>query len=391
MPSCPTRAMSCCPACTCVPSSMRGYSTRRCWRRSKALARDPRGNASALVVNAQGVVESRSVQASRSIGDNWLIDNGLVAGDRVIIEGLQKVQPGMSVNAVEVPSNGPRRAMRTQPTGRVGVAMRPRPTPRRQPSPKTPTAPSGTGESLMLSRFFIDRPIFAWVVALIIMLTGGLAITRLPVARYPNIAPPTIAIAASYPGASAKTVEDSVTQIIEQNMTVLDGLLYMASSSDNAGNVSITLTFASGTNPDIAQVQVQNKLRKRCRCCRRLCNNRASRKPRTPAISCWSSGFASDGWKHERRRYRRLAGHERGRPHRPRAGRGRDPAFRLASTPCASGSSPDKLKGYGLTPERCDRAIQAQNAQIPRASWATSRRCPGQHLNATIIGAKPIA
>src|SRR5580704_5889247 len=111
-----------------------------------------------------------------------------------------------------------------------------------------------------MSRFFIDRPIFAWVVALIIMLAGALSITRLPIARYPNIAPPSVAISASYPGASAQTVEDSVTQIIEQNMTGLDGLIYMHSTSDNAGNVSITLTFASGTNPDTAQVQVQNKL-----------------------------------------------------------------------------------------------------------------------------------
>src|ERR1035438_889101 len=111
-----------------------------------------------------------------------------------------------------------------------------------------------------MSRFFIDRPIFAWVVALIIMLTGLLSITRLPIARYPNIAPPSVAINAVYPGASAKTAEDSVTQIIEQNMTGIDGLMYITSTSDGEGNVSITLTFASGTNPDTAQVQVQNKL-----------------------------------------------------------------------------------------------------------------------------------
>jgi multidrug efflux pump len=111
-----------------------------------------------------------------------------------------------------------------------------------------------------MSRFFIDRPIFAWVVALIIMLIGLLSITRLPIARYPNIAPPSVTINASYPGASAQTVEDAVTQIIEQNMTALDGLIYMDSVSDNAGGVSINLTFASGTNPDTAQVQVQNKL-----------------------------------------------------------------------------------------------------------------------------------
>lgn len=111
-----------------------------------------------------------------------------------------------------------------------------------------------------MARFFIDRPIFAWVIALVIMLAGSLAIIKLPVAQYPSIAPPAVGISASYPGASAKTVEDSVTQIIEQNMTGLDHLLYMSSQSDSAGRVSVTLTFQPGTDPDIAQVQVQNKL-----------------------------------------------------------------------------------------------------------------------------------
>lgn len=111
-----------------------------------------------------------------------------------------------------------------------------------------------------MSRFFIDRPIFAWVIALVIMLAGILAIRTLPVAQYPMIAPPAISISASYPGASAKTVEDSVTQLIEQTMKGIDHLAYMSSASDSSGMVSITLTFDSGTDPDIAQVQVQNKL-----------------------------------------------------------------------------------------------------------------------------------
>ncbi len=109
-------------------------------------------------------------------------------------------------------------------------------------------------------RFFIDRPIFAWVIALVIMLAGGLAAIRLPIAQYPEIAPPEVTITTKYPGASAKTIEDSVTQVIEQNMTGLDHFIYMKSESSSAGTVTITLTFESGTNPDIAQVQVQNKL-----------------------------------------------------------------------------------------------------------------------------------
>ena len=111
-----------------------------------------------------------------------------------------------------------------------------------------------------MANFFIRRPIFAWVLAIILMLAGALAIMQLPVAQYPTIAPPAVAISANYPGADAQTVQDTVTQVIEQNMNGIDNLMYMSSTSDSAGSVTITLTFQSGTNPDIAQVQVQNKL-----------------------------------------------------------------------------------------------------------------------------------
>ncbi|WP_072569517.1 efflux RND transporter permease subunit [Enterobacter sp. SA187] len=111
-----------------------------------------------------------------------------------------------------------------------------------------------------MSKFFIDRPIFAWVLSIILMIAGVLAIMQLPVAQYPTIAPPAIAISASYPGADAQTVQDTVTQVIEQNMNGIDNLMYMSSTSDSAGGVTITLTFKSGTEADIAQVQVQNKL-----------------------------------------------------------------------------------------------------------------------------------
>ena len=111
-----------------------------------------------------------------------------------------------------------------------------------------------------MANFFIDRPIFAWVVAIIVMIAGAIALRSLPVSQYPEIAPATISINARYPGASAKAVEDTVTQVIEQQMTGLDGLDYMSSSSSSQGAASITLTFKTGTDPDIAQVQVQNKL-----------------------------------------------------------------------------------------------------------------------------------
>lgn len=112
----------------------------------------------------------------------------------------------------------------------------------------------------MLSRFFIDRPIFAWVISIIFMLLGVLSVATLPVAQYPQIAPPQVVIKCNYPGASADTVQNTVTKIIEQNMTGLDGFLYMSSTSDSYGQASITMTFEKGTDPDIAQVQVQNKL-----------------------------------------------------------------------------------------------------------------------------------
>ena len=111
-----------------------------------------------------------------------------------------------------------------------------------------------------MSRFFINRPIFAWVIAIIIMGLGVLSILRLPISQYPSIAGPSIVIGATYPGASAETVADTVVQNIEKEMTGLDGLRYIESSTTSTGRATITLTFALGTDPDIAQVQVQNKL-----------------------------------------------------------------------------------------------------------------------------------
>src|ERR1700760_2373708 len=112
----------------------------------------------------------------------------------------------------------------------------------------------------MLSRFFIDRPVCAWVIAIVIMLAGAIAALSLPIEQYPNIAPPAVVINAQYPGADAQSLQNSVTQVIEQQLTGLDNLLYFSSSSNADGTVSITATFAAGTNPDIAQVQVQNKV-----------------------------------------------------------------------------------------------------------------------------------
>ncbi|HVP83572.1 MAG TPA: efflux RND transporter permease subunit [Rhizomicrobium sp.] len=111
-----------------------------------------------------------------------------------------------------------------------------------------------------MSRFFIERPVFAWVIAIVIMLAGVLSILTLPISQYPAIAPPAVSVNAFYPGASAETLQNSVTQVIEQQLSGIDNLLYFSSSSSSSGQVTITATFAAGTNPDIAQVQVQNKV-----------------------------------------------------------------------------------------------------------------------------------
>ena len=112
----------------------------------------------------------------------------------------------------------------------------------------------------MLSRFFLDRPVFAWVIAIILMVAGVMAIYMLPISQYPPVAPPAISVQAHYTGGSAETVENSVTQIIEQKMTGFDNLLYQSATSDSMGMSRLELTFAPGTDPDMAWSQVQNKL-----------------------------------------------------------------------------------------------------------------------------------
>ena len=111
-----------------------------------------------------------------------------------------------------------------------------------------------------MAKFFIDRPIFAWVIALFILVVGSVAITQLPISQYPPVAPPAIVVATTYPGASAKTLEDSVLSVIEREMNGSPGLLYMESVAQANGTGNITLSFQPGTNPELAQVDVQNRL-----------------------------------------------------------------------------------------------------------------------------------
>ncbi len=234
-----------------------------------------------------------------------------------------------------------------------------------------------------MSQFFIERPIFAWVIALVIMLAGALSIFRLPIAQYPSIAPPTITINATYPGASAKTVEDTVTQIIEQRMTGLDGLRYITSTSDSAGSASIVLTFNSGVDPDIAQVQVQNKLK--------LAETQLPQEVQQQGVTVVKSvrnfimviGFYSeDGSMNRTDIADYIAANVQEVMSRvPGVGEltlfGSQYAMRIWL-------DPDKLSGYKLTPADVATAIRAQNVQIAAGQLGGLPAVPGQQLNATI-------
>ena len=122
-----------------------------------------------------------------------------------------------------------------------------------------------------MPKFFIERPIFAIVISLLIMLVGGITLHNMPVEQYPPVSPPAVQIRASFPGASAETMQNTVVQVIEQQMTGIDNMLYMSSSSDETGQSTTTLTFAPGTDPDIARCRCRTSCRRRCRACRATC------------------------------------------------------------------------------------------------------------------------
>jgi multidrug efflux pump len=234
-----------------------------------------------------------------------------------------------------------------------------------------------------MSRFFIDRPIFAWVLAIIIMMFGLVAITRLPISRYPNIAPPSVAITALYPGASAQTVEDSVTQIIEQNMTGLDGLIYMVSTSDNNGNVSIILTFASGTNADIAQVQAQNKLQQAVPLLPQIVQQQGISVSKSNRNFLIAVGFVSEDGKMSEGDIGDYLATNVVDPMSRVEGVG---GLQLFGSKYAMRIwlDPGKLDTYRVTAADVIAAIQAQNAQISVGQLGDLPAVPGQQINATV-------
>ena len=235
----------------------------------------------------------------------------------------------------------------------------------------------------MLSRFFIDRPIFAWVIAIVIMLAGALAIRTLPVAQYPDIALPQVSITAVYPGASAKTVEDSVTQVIEQKMKGLDGLEYMSSTSDSSGTATITLTFKAGANIDIAQVQVQNKLQTATALLPQEVQQQGLTVAKAARNFMMVVGLYSEDPKTTNTD---LADYL--------ASNIQDPLSRIdgvgdmqlfgAQYAMRIWLDPQKLASFGLTPADVANAIKAQNAQVSAGQLGGAPNLPGTGLNATI-------
>ncbi len=234
-----------------------------------------------------------------------------------------------------------------------------------------------------MSRFFIDRPIFAWVIAIIIMLAGVLSIRSLPISQYPNIAPPSISITGSYPGASAKTVEDSVTQVIEQKMKGIDGLHYMTSSSDSAGSLNITLSFDSGTNPDTAQVQVQNKLQ----LAMALLPQEVQRSGLTVAKATRNFllvvGFVSEDGSMTQFDLGDYVSANVVDPISRVKGVGDTQLFG-AQYAMRIWLDPARLLSYKLVPADVTAAIQAQNTQVSSGQLGGAPAIPGQQLNATI-------
>ena len=234
-----------------------------------------------------------------------------------------------------------------------------------------------------MSRFFIDRPIFAWVIAIILMLAGILSIFSMPVAQYPSIAPPLIAINANYPGASAKIAEDSVTQIIEQQMKGLDGLSYMSSTSAADGSISVSLSFKAGTNPDIAQVQVQNKLQ----AAMALLPQEVQRQGVTVNKSArnfirWVAFYSEDG-KLTRDDVSDYMVSNVVDPLSRVAGVGDLQVFG-AQYAMRIWLDPSKLLSYQLTPADVITALQAQNAQVSAGQLGGLPAVKGQALNATV-------
>ncbi|VDZ87820.1 hydrophobe/amphiphile efflux-1 (HAE1) family protein [Lelliottia amnigena] len=235
-----------------------------------------------------------------------------------------------------------------------------------------------------MPNFFIDRPIFAWVIAIIIMLAGGLAILKLPVAQYPTIAPPAVSISAVYPGADAKTVQDTVTQVIEQNMNGIDNLMYMSSNSDSTGTVQITLTFESGTDADIAQVQVQNKLQLAMPLLPQEVQQQGVSVEKSSSSFLMVVGVINTNGTMTQEDISDYVGANMKDAISRTSGVG-DVQLFGSQYAMRIWMDPNKLNNFQLTPVDVIAAIKAQNAQVAAGQLGGTPPVKGQQLNASII------
>jgi multidrug efflux pump len=235
-----------------------------------------------------------------------------------------------------------------------------------------------------MARFFIDRPVFAWVIAIIIMLAGALSILSLPISQYPKIAPTSVTISASYPGASAKTMEDTVTQVIEQKMKGIDSLRYMASTSDSTGQTSITLTFDADTNPDIAQVQVQNKLSLATPLLPEAVQRQGITVNKSTSSFLMIIALASDDPAMTGRDLSDYAATYLLDPISRVDGVGETMLFG-AQYAMRVWLDPHKLLNYKMTPADVSSAITAQNAQLSVGQIGGTPAVPGQGMSFTIL------
>src|SRR4029077_5336221 len=236
-----------------------------------------------------------------------------------------------------------------------------------------------------MARFFIDRPVFAWVLAILVMLAGALALLNLPVAQFPPLAPPAVAITVTYPGASAETVEGTVVQPIEQQMTGLDGLLYMSSESDKDGSITITLSFAQGTNPDIAQVQVQNKLQLALPRLPPAVQQQGVQVAKSAKNFLLAAAFVSTDRSMNAADIADFVASHVQDPVSRAPGVGN---FQLFGAQYAMRIwlDPAKLDNYGLTSVDVANSIRAQNIQVASGELGGEPALAGQQLNATLTG-----
>ncbi|HTT99462.1 MAG TPA: efflux RND transporter permease subunit [Rhizomicrobium sp.] len=234
-----------------------------------------------------------------------------------------------------------------------------------------------------LSQFFIERPVFAWVIAIVIALVGVLAIQILPITQYPTIAPPAVTISATYPGASAETVQNSVTQVIEQQLTGVDNLLYFSSSSSSNGQVSITATFAPGTNPDIAQVQVQNKVQQATPTLPQEVQQQGVVVTKSQSSFLLVVALYDDSGRYTNIDISDFMASKMQDPLSRVSGVGQAQVF---GSPYAMRIwlDPFKLNSFGLTPSDVQNAILAQNVQVSAGELGAQPTVPGQQLDATV-------